>query len=87
MKSIIKLIGTVCGILIFLWELAEILAIPALLVLIGLLNSFSWQYYAIAIAAYVLIAVIIQVICHLISKRVEKKFESALQRLFHKLFD
>lgn len=87
MRSIVKLLEAVLTVIIVLWELAEALAIPALLVLIGLLNSFPWQYYVISIAVYVAVAIVIQLICHLIAKRCEKKFESALQRLFHKLFD
>ena len=86
MKSIINLLSGIAGIILAIWDLSEILAIPVLLVIIGLLNSFSWQYYVISIAIYFAIMIIVQVVCHLVAKRFEKKFESALDRLFQKLF-
>ena len=86
MRSIVKLLEAVLTVIIVLWELAEALAIPALLVLIGLLNSFPWQYYAATIGGYFIIAIVIQIICHFIFKHFEKKYESALMRLFEKIF-
>lgn len=86
MKGFLKFLDVVFTIIIVIWNLVEILAVPALFLIVGLSNSFPWQYYAVAIGGYFIIAIIIQTVCHFIFNRFEKKYESALMRLFEKLF-
>ena len=87
MKVFLKLLDVIFTIVCVVWNLIEILAIPALFLIIGLLNSFPWQYYAATIGGYFIIAIVIQIICHFIFKHFEKKYESALMRLFEKIFN
>ena len=87
MKVFLKLLDVIFTIVYVVWNLIEILAIPALFLIIGLLNSFPWQYYAATIGGYFIIAIVIQIICHFIFKHFEKKYESALMRLFERIFN
>ena len=87
MKVFLKFLEVIFTIVYVVWNLIEILAIPALFLIIGLLNSFPWQYYAATIGGYFIIAIVIQIICHFIFKHFEKKYESALMRLFEKIFN
>ncbi len=67
--------------------LAEILIVPALFTVIGLINSFGLKYYVITIGSYLIFAIILQTILHFVFKRTEKRFESRLKRRFPNIFD
>lgn len=67
--------------------LAEILIVPAIFTLIGVLNSFGLKYYVITIGSYLIFAIILQIILHFVFKRTEKRFESRLKRWFPNIFD
>ena len=66
------------------WELAEILLLPTIFVVAGLMYDLSWQYYLATVGGYFAICIIIQIICHFSFKRFEKKFDSALMKLYKK---
>lgn len=85
MKSLFKFLDILAGVILILGNLLEILAFPALLVLVGLLNSYPWQYYALTIGGYFVIAAVLQLTLHLIFKKLEKKYTSALERLIQRL--
>ena len=87
MKGFLKFLDVVFTIVNVIWNLAEILAVPALFLIVGLLNDFPWQFYAATIGGYFIIAIVIQIICHFIFKHFEKKYESALMRLFERIFN
>ena len=86
MKGFLKFLDAILTIVYVIWNIVEILAIPALFLIVGLLNDFPWQYYAASIGGYFIIAIVIQTICHFIFKRFEKRYESALVNLFKKIF-
>ena len=86
MKGLLKFLEVIFTIVYVIWNLIEILAIPALFLAVGLMNAFPWHYYAATIGGYFIIAIIIQTICHLIFKRLEKKYEPKLVKAFEKLF-
>ena len=86
MKSLFKFLDILAGIILILMDLLEILVFPALLVLVGLLNSYPWQYYALTIGGYFVIVAVLQLILHLIFRKFEKKYSSAVERLFQRLF-
>ena len=86
MKGFLKFLDVIFTIVYVIWNLVEILAIPALFLIVGLLNDFPWQYYAATIGGYFIIAIVIQTICHFIFKRFEKRYESTLVNLFKKIF-
>lgn len=45
MKMMLNILNIVFTIIMIIWDLIEFLAVPAFFVIIGLFNSFSWQYY------------------------------------------
>lgn len=87
MKRLLKFLDIVFTIVYVIGNLVEILAAPALFLIVGLLNDFPWQYYAATIGGYFIIVIVIQTICHFIFKHFEKRYESALVKLFKKIFD
>ena len=86
MKKLLNFLDIIATIIMVVWNLVEILAIPAFFALVGWLNNYPWQYYAATIGGFFVIAGVIQLICHFVFKRLEKKYESALIRFFSKIF-
>lgn len=84
MKVLKKIFEIILTVIYVVWELAEILLLPAIFVVAGLMYDLSWKYYIATIGGYFVICIIIQIICHFSFKRFEKKFESALVKLFKK---
>lgn len=82
MSSFLKALGAVFTFIMIIVELCEILALPALFVIIGLLNAFPWQYYAVTVGGYFFVGAIIQLICHFLFKKLERKYESTLLKFF-----
>ncbi len=80
MKPFLKLLGIVGTIVMVACDVAEFLAVPALFVIVGILNSFPWQYYAIAIGGYLAIFVAIEITAHLIFKALDKKYTPIIVR-------
>ena len=87
MKKFLNVIGSILYVGMILWEVIEFLAIPALFVVIGLLNSFPWQYYAISIGGYFALFIIIDVVLHFVFKALEKKYTPFIKRKIDKFFD
>ena len=86
MKKFLKFIGVIFTIIMIIWEVIEFLAIPALFTVIGLLNSFPWQYYAIFIGGYVALFMIAEIISHFVFKALDKKYTPLIERKFKKHF-
>ena len=85
-----KLLGVVANVLyvgMVIWDIIEFLAIPALFFVIGLINSFPWQYYAIAIGGYFAFFIILEIILHFIFKALNKKYTPLLERKLEKHFN
>ena len=87
MKGLLKFIGIILTVIMVIWDLAEILKLPALFVIIGLLNAFPWQYYAITVGGYFGILAICELLIRLIFKALDKKFTSFLERKLEKYFN
>ena len=87
MRRSLKLLGIILTVLMVLYDIAELLAVPVLLVVIGLLNSFSWQYYVISIGLYFLLLLVGELIAHLIFKAIDKKYTPILERKIKKYFE
>ena len=84
MKKLLAFMGNILYIGTIICDVIEILVVPVLFSVIGILNQYPWQYYAVSIGGFFAIAIIIQSACHLILKRFEKKYESTLVKLFRK---
>lgn len=68
-------------------DIADFLALPALFVIIGLLNAFSWRYYAITIGGYIILVIAIEIIAHFVFKGLDKKYTPRIERKLEKWFD
>ena len=85
-----KLLGAIANILyvgMVIWDIIEFLAIPVLFLVIGLIYSFSWQYYAITIGGYFALFVILEIVLRLIFKALDKKYTPLLERRLEKYFN
>ena len=87
MKKILGFIANILYVGMVIWDIIEILAIPALFLVIGLLNSFSWQYYAIAIGGYFALFIILEIILHFVFKALDKKYTPLIERKLEKHFN
>lgn len=87
MKGFLKLFDVISTILIVIWEAVEILAVPALLAVIGALNGFPWEYYVISIGGYFLLFALIEIICSLVFKALEKKYTPVFRRIINKIIN
>ena len=87
MRKILGFIANILYVGMVIWDIIEILAIPALFLVIGLLNSFSWQYYAIAIGGYFALFIILEIVLHFIFKALNKKYTPLIERKLEKYFN
>lgn len=67
--KVVVILGTI---VMILWGAAEFPALPALFAVIGLLNEFPWQYYAITVGGYFGIFLLIELVVHLVFKVLDK---------------
>ena len=87
MKNFLNFVGNILYVGMVIWDIIEFLAIPALFLVIGLLNSFPWQYYAISIGGYFAFFIILEIILHFIFKALDKKYTPLLERKLEKYFN
>lgn len=87
MKRLLRVLGIFATIITVIWDVAEFLAVPALLVAIGIGNSFPWQYYAITLGGYVALFVVAEIVAHFVFKALDKKYTPFIQRKLEKIFN
>lgn len=87
MKKLLNLVGTVLNIGLIIWDVTEFLALPILFVIIGLVNSYSWEFYAISIGGYFALFIILEIILRLVFKALDKKYTPIMKRKLEKIFD
>ena len=87
MKNFLNFVGNILYVGMVIWDIIEFLAIPALFLVIGLLNSFPWQYYAISIGGYFALFIILEIILHFIFKALDIKYTPIIERKLEKYFD
>ena len=85
MKRFLDFIGIVGTIIMVIWEIVEFLAVPALFILIGILNSFPWQFYAITIGGYIALFVIAEIVVYFAAKALAKKYTPLIARKLEKI--
>ena len=81
MNRFLHFIGTM---IMIICDIAEFLAVPALFIVIGLLNSYPWQYYAISIGGYIVLFIVAEIIAHFVFKRLNKKYSPLIARKLEK---
>lgn len=79
-QRILNFIGIIFYIGMVIWDIIEFLAIPVLFLIIGLTNSFPWQYYAITIGGYFALFIVLEIILHFIFKALDKKYTPFVER-------
>ena len=84
MKRILNFIGIILYIGMIIWDVIELLALPALFLIIGLIHSFPWQYYAITIGGYFAFFIVLEIILHFIFKALDKKYTPLVERKLEK---
>ena len=87
MKKLLGFIGNILYIGMVICDIIEFLAIPILFLVLGLINSFPWQYYAIAIGGYFALFIILEVVLHFIFKALDKKYTPFIERKLEKYFN
>ena len=86
MNRLLHYMGIIGLIIMTICDIAEFLAVPALLVIIGILNAFTWKYYVIAIGGYLVLFALIEVILYFIFKVLDKKYTPIIERKLEKFF-
>lgn len=85
MKRFLHFLGVLATILMVIWDVAEFLAVPALLVAIGISQSFPWQYYAITLGGYAALFAIAEIVAYIVFKAVDKKYTPFIERKLEKV--
>ena len=86
MKKLLGFIANILYIGMVIWDIIEFLALPILFLVLGLINSFPWQYYAITIGAYFALFIILEIILHFVFKALDKKYTPLIERKLEKYF-
>ena len=87
MKKILGFIANILYIGMVIWDIIEFLVLPVLFVIIGLINSFPWQYYAVSIGGYFALFIILEITLHFIFKALDKKYTPLIERKIEKYFN
>ena len=87
MKKLLGFIANILYVGMVIWDIIGFLAIPALFLVIGLVNSVPWQYYAILIGGYFALFIILDIILHFVFKALDKKYTPLIERKLEKYFD
>ena len=87
MNRFLHFIGIIGTMIMMICDIAEFLAIPALFIVIGLLNSYSWLYYAITIGGYIVLFIVAEIIAHFVFKALDKKYTPLIERKLERYFN
>ena len=86
MKNLLTVFGVFLTVITVIWDVIEFCAFPALCVVIGLLNSYPWQYYAFTVGGYIVLFIIAETVAYFIFKLLDKKYVPLIVRKIKKLF-
>ena len=87
MNKLLNFIGNILYIGMIIFDVIEFLALPVLFLIIGIMNSFPWQYYAITIGGYFALFIVLEIILHFIFKALDKKYTPLIERKLEKYFN
>ena len=87
MKKLLNFVGNILYVGMVIWDIIEFLALPAVFLVIGLINSLPWQYYVISIGGYFALFIILEIILHFIFKALDKKYTPLIERKLEKYFN
>ena len=80
MKVLHKLVIGILGTIAVIWTAVDYLAIPVVLVVIGLVCGFSWEYYVISLTVYVVLVLLVHLIGHFMDKAFDKTIGRSWKR-------
>ena len=80
MNKLYKLLTVVFTVIMILWSLVELCALPALFVIVGLLNAYPWEFYAVTVGGYFVLLAACEIAAHFIFKALDKKYTPILER-------
>lgn len=86
MKVLLKVAKVLVTVIYVIGNLLDFLCVPALLVVVGLLNHFGYRYYIISLGAYLLLVLLVELIAHLIAKALNKKYTPRIHRKLEEVF-
>ena len=84
MNKLLNFIGNILYIGMIIFDVIGFLALPALFLIIGLMNSFPWQYYAITIGGYFALFIVLEIILRFVFKALDKKYTPLIERKLEK---
>ena len=87
MSKLLNFIGNILYIGTIIYDLIGFLALPALFLIIGLVNSYPWQYYAITVGGYFALSFVLDIILYFIFKALDKKYTPLVERKLEKYFN
>lgn len=77
-----KILAVLLAIVAVLWQILEFCAIPAVIIICGLLNHYDMSFYIITIGVYLAVFALIELTMFLIEKIFGKRIDAFI---FHKL--
>lgn len=84
MKRAFQKLGIFVAVFIIIWNIGEVLAFPAFLVVIGLLNSYPWQYYAFFVGGYIFLYALVDLVTYFLFKSNNEKYAPLIKRRYKK---
>ena len=87
MNKLLDFVGNILCVCMIIWDIMGFLVLPVIFLIIGLLNSFPGQYYAISIGGYFALFIILEIILHFVFKALDKKYTPLIERKLEKFFD
>ena len=87
MSKLLNFIGNILYIGMIIYDLIGFLALPALFLIIGLVNSYPWQYYAITVGGYFALSFVLDIILYFIFKALDRKYTPLIERKLEKYFN
>ena len=79
-------LNIVCSILLFIFDLVQLLIAPLIFSIVGLINHAPWQYYIIMIGGYFGLVAIAELLLRLVFSTAEKKCSTRFFRKFEEIF-
>lgn len=82
MNILKKLLGAALGLILIIWEILEFIALPAVLVVIGMICEMPPAFYRIIILGYLAIFAALQLLLWVLEKTLGKRIDALV---IHKL--
>ena len=85
MKGFLNVLGATASVIALLVDIVQLLALPVLFVVIGYLNSYSWQYYLMSVGGYFVLCILIYLVVRMVCRVFDKKFSFLTERILDEI--